>query len=252
MLRRPFSSRTTRAKKSLSAVDSTPKRVATPGAIASSMPRSESDFQLSSVRAVAASRTIASGREPARSVVALVARKSSTVASPFRATLVNVPRGRSQRTSPLKLVCAFCTSTLKISSRYGSSRCSGRSLSSRASCPPTGCPASKPFSSPRASMLPTTPLPTALPLGPAGTLTRAARWTGAGALLSSAQPRSCRARSSTSSATGELSWSLNETRPRSIAISSTASFHDGAAPASADAAGAGRGAAAGAFAPSAP
>ena len=42
-------------------------------------------------------------------------------------------------------------------------------------------------------MLPTTPLPTALPLGPAGTLRRAARWTGAGVLLSSAQPRSCRA-----------------------------------------------------------
>ena len=49
-------------------------------------------------------------------------------------------------------------------------------------------------------MLPTTPLPTALPLGPAGTLTRAATWNGAGALLSRAKPRSCKARSSTSSA----------------------------------------------------
>src|SRR6476646_804964 len=79
MLRRPFSSSTTRAKKSLNAVDSTPKRVATPGATARSMPRSESDFQLRSGRAVAGSRTIASGRAPPRSAVKLVARKSSTV-----------------------------------------------------------------------------------------------------------------------------------------------------------------------------
>ena len=59
----------------------------------------------------------------------------------------------------------------------------------------------KPASSPRASMLPTTPLPTALPVGPAGTETRAETWNGAAVALSTAKPRSSTARSRTSSAT---------------------------------------------------
>ena len=116
-LRRPDSSSTMRAKKSLSAVSATVTLVAAPGAIASSMPRSESVFQLRSCRPAGSSRAIASARcGPPRSPAWLVARKSSIAASPRSAMLAPAPR-RSQRRSPLKLVCAFCTSMLTTSSR---------------------------------------------------------------------------------------------------------------------------------------
>ena len=60
-------------------------------------------------------------------------------------------------------------------------------MTSSVAWPLGGTPALKPASSPRASMLPTTPLPTALPVGPAGTETRAETWNGAAVVLSSGE-----------------------------------------------------------------
>ena len=87
----------------------------------------------------------------------------------------------------MKLVCAFCTSMSSDVVEVRIEQVQRQVLERRsAACARAGTPALKPASSPRASTLPTTPLPAALPLGPAGTETRAATWNGAAAAPSSA------------------------------------------------------------------
>jgi len=82
------------------------------------MPRSDSDFQFSSAGPGAPSRTSARPlrRAAARSPTGLVARKSSTLASPRTARL-GPAAVRSQATLPLKLVCAFWMSSWANASR---------------------------------------------------------------------------------------------------------------------------------------
>ena len=118
-LSRPCSSRTIRAKKSLSAVSAIVTRGRAPGASATSMPRSDSDFQLSSGGPVPASRTIARPprRVPVRTPTGLAARKSSTVASPRKRRGAGLRPCFSQATVPRKPVCAFCTSSWAWSSK---------------------------------------------------------------------------------------------------------------------------------------
>jgi hypothetical protein len=114
---RPLSSSTRRAKTSLSVVSATARRVVVPGAMARSTPRSDSDFQLSRSRPAFAPRTSDRPRGAAlRSAGSLLARNSSIVASPRTASAGPAARA-SQRTLPLKLVWAFCTSRLKTWSR---------------------------------------------------------------------------------------------------------------------------------------